>query len=160
MSLLKRRVIGHVSQQRLLFCCIQWTTSCYRRSQKTSVNCCNCKTHARSTKLHFARGVVFVEKTPDVRSITTSVYNQCSSWVGKRGGCKRNRARSSARSNIVRAQFSARTTKKSGTVQSVNEARTPRVRAPSSTRTKADLGTILQPIDENMGTNLSENTKT
>ena len=47
-------------------------------------------------------------------------------------------------------------------------ARTPKVRAQSSTRMKQDLGTILWAIDENTGTNLlqaflyssSENTKT
>ena len=52
----------------------------------------------------------------------------------------------------------------------MNDARTPKIRAQASTRTKQDLGTILWPIDENVGTNLqalsnvqsiklSENTK-
>ena len=41
---------------------------------------------------------------------------QRSSQVGKRAGCKRNWAQPSARTAKIRAQFSAQTTKKSGTV--------------------------------------------
>ena len=59
---------------------------------------------------------------------------QCSSWVGKRAGCKRNWAQSSARTTKIRAQFSAQTTQN---LLRVN-----------------DQNLVLWPIDENMGTNL------
>ena len=76
---------------------------------------------------------------------------QRSSRVGKRAGCKRNRAQFSARTTKIRAQFSARTTKNLARFR----ARMPLgIRAQSSTRTKQDLGTILWAIDENLGTNL------
>ena len=72
---------------------------------------------------------------------------QCSSWVGKRAGCKRNWAQSSARTTKIRAQFSAQTTQN---LLRVN-----------------DQNLVLWAIDENMGTNLqaflhrlSENTIT
>ena len=41
---------------------------------------------------------------------STSYHVQCSSWVGKRAGCKRNWAQSSVRTTKIQAQFSAQTT--------------------------------------------------
>ena len=76
--------------------------------------------------------------------------SQCYSQVGKRAGCKRNRAQSSARTTKIRAQFSARTTHNRAQFR----ARMTKIRSQSSTRTKRGLGTILWAIDENMGTNL------
>ena len=61
---------------------------------------------------------------------------QCSSYVGKRAGCERNRAQSSARTTEIRAQFSAQTTQN---LLRVN-----------------DQNLVLWAIDENMGTNLQE----
>ena len=42
--------------------------------------------------------------------VSESAYWQCSSQVGKRAGCKRNRAKSSVRTTKIRAQFSEQTT--------------------------------------------------
>ena len=75
---------------------------------------------------------------------------QCSTLVGKRAGCKRNWAQSNARTTKIRAQFSAQTTQNRAQFR----ARTTKIWSQSSTRTKRGLGTILWPIDENMGTNL------
>ena len=76
--------------------------------------------------------------------------DQCSSQVGKRAGCKRNWAQSSARTTKIRAQFSAQTTQNRAHFYSW----TTKIWSQSSTRTKRGLGTLLWAIDENMGTNL------
>ena len=41
-------------------------------------------------------------------AIVVLVTHQCSSWLGKKAGCKRNRAQSSARTTKIWAQFSAK----------------------------------------------------
>ena len=65
---------------------------------------------------------------------SSAYFIQCSSWVGKRAGCKINWAQSSARTTKIRAQFSAQTTQN---LLCVN-----------------DQNLVLRAIDENMGTNL------
>ena len=63
-----------------------------------------------------------------------NTIDQCFSWVGKRAGCKRNWAQSSARTTKIRAQFSTQTTQN---LLRVN-----------------DQNLVLWAIDENIGTNL------
>ena len=51
-----------------------------------------------------------VMKSPTYINYNKHINAQCSSYVGKRAGCKRNWAQSSARTTKIRAQFSAQTT--------------------------------------------------
>ena len=81
----------------------------------------------RTNKQRPVSGTKRIKHTEDV---------QCSSQVGKRAGCKRNWAQSSARTTKIRAQFSAQTTQ---IFLRVN-----------------DQNLVLWAIDENMGTNLQE----
>ena len=101
---------------------------------------------------------------------------QCSSWVGKRTGCKRNWTQSSARTTKIRAQFSAQTTQnrtqfrarmtKWGTLLRVNDQNLVTIQRANETRSVQFCGRLMKTrakICKQLQAfwyQLSENTKT